>query len=128
MTQPKNAGWAAPRTVKAGPIHHRIVLVYDPARGIMIALDNNTVLPNNQISLRKGDTLEFSSPQGPLHVGFNDSTGVNQQELTTHAPAATVTQAPKLGARIWCGIELNGKPYGYPNQKLDSYGIQPEVP
>lgn len=125
--QMKTEQYEAPR-VKAGPMHHKIVLVYDPARQIMIALDNNNVLPNNRINLKKGDTIEFSSPQGPVQVGFDDSTGVQQKELAAHDPAATVAQAPEKGARIWCGIKLNGATYGYPDQKLSQYGIQPEVP
>ena len=130
MTQPTTTYAAPPE--KAGP-HHKIMLVYDPYRELMIALDDGKLLRDNILHLNLNDTVEFWSPQGPVHVGFKDvgftdSKGDKLRALTSQAGSATLTQAPTEGARIWCGIQLNGQAYGYPHQELDNYGIQPEIP
>jgi len=85
--------------------HQTIILNYNLPNGTL------TTVPD-PIRIRAGDTMCFASVQGPVNVKF-DSSGVFSKETYASGdePVAIVTAGP---GQFWCGVVIDGKPYGYP--------------
>jgi hypothetical protein len=98
-------------------LHQTITLTYDLAADAVLT-DPPT------IALEVGDTVTFTSPQGPVNILFLPAGHFSAKE---YHPGDQPVQRLQIGpAQVCCGVVIDGKVFGYPDHQRYGHQIIPD--
>src|SRR5690242_7485166 len=89
----------------------KIKLTWDP-------LVNNISTDPQTVDLIEGDTLVFTSEQGPLNLKFDPPENFAVVQVVGGALSVRVLKRAK--AQISCGVVIDGVTHGFPDEMLKS--------
>ncbi len=97
--------------------HQTITLTYDPANDA-VRSDPDT------IKLEVGDTVAFTSDQGPVNILFLPAGHFSANEF--HPGDQPVQRLLPGKTKICCGVVIDGKLWGYPDHLRFGHQIIPD--